>query len=145
MKSLYYILLLTLLATTGCDKDRIQFYLENFQVNDQYVDNYGKYPSDAILRFNITFRSDDPDDHDYAIENFDFSYGVNGSQYYTIQNDRNMNVDAFSINAVVDLLNLELPDELGDELIPGDKIEFRVWAEDSCGDAIEQIYEVEIK
>ena len=145
MKNVYFLLFFALCAGTGCDKDRIQFYLDTFTVNDQFVDASGKYGPDAVLRFDISFRSDDPDDNDYAIENFDFTYRVNGSAAFSIQNDQNMNVDAFSVNAVVDLLNLDLPADLGGELIAGDIIEFNIRAEDSDGDIVERAYKVEVQ
>lgn len=138
-------LFLGLLFAVGCDKDRVDFYLDTFTVNNQFVDASGSYTPDAILNFDISFRSDDPDDNDYSIESFDFTYRVNNTQTFVIQSDANMGVDAFSIKATIDLLNLTLPDELCCELIPGDVVTFRVRATDSCGDTLEREYRVNIK
>lgn len=144
-QSAFFLLLLSLFAATGCDKDHISFYVDNFTVNDQFVDASGDYTPDAVLRFDIAFRSDDPDDGDYSIESFDFTYRVNGTQSFVIQSDSHMGVDAFSVKATVDLLNLKLPDEFCCELIPGDEVEFRIVATDSCGDTLERTYLVRIK
>ena len=138
-------LLLGLFFAVGCDKGRIDFYLDNFTVNNQYVNESGNYTPDAVLDFDIRFRSDDPDDGNYSIESFEFTYRVNNTQTFVIQSDTHMGVDAFSIRATVDLLNLTLPDELCCELIPGDVVEFRMRATDSCGDTLERVFRVNIK
>ncbi len=139
-----YSLLFVLFLLSGCDKDKLNFRLETFKVNDQFVDDDGRYSDDAVLKFEIKFRSDDPD-NDYSLEDFDFVYSVNGSHQFELQSDRNMGVNAFSINAIVDLLNIELPADLQNVLIPGDKILFSVRATDSCGMTIERQFEVVIQ
>lgn len=133
-----------LFLTSGCDKDSIDFSLQKFTVNDQYVEDSGRFADDAVLRFEIKYACDELD-NDYFLDNFQFGYRVNGSREYLLQSDSGMGVQSFGINAVVDLLNIELPAELENVLIVGDKILFFVRATDSCGMSIERQFEVVIE
>jgi hypothetical protein len=141
-----FLFLSIFLTFTACKKDKIEFYIEKFTVNGDYVGQKGTHQADEALLFDIKLSALDNDDPSYSIQEFEFRYRVNsGATDYVIQSDFNMDVDAFSVSADVYLPLIELPADLNNELIAGDKIDFEIWARDSNGDEITKSYQVVIE
>jgi hypothetical protein len=134
-----------LLSVSSCKKDEIEFYIERFTVNGGLVGIKGTHKADEALLFDVKLSAYDNDNSFYSIEEFEFRYRVNGSSDYVIQSDFNMEVDAFSVSADVYLPLIELPADLNNELVSGDKIDFEIWARDSNGDEISKTYQVVIE
>jgi hypothetical protein len=132
------------LSLTSCKKDRIDFHIEKFTINDRTAGLTGKHDKDDLLKFYINLSVFDNYDG-YGIEDFEFTYSINGRGKYIIQSDDNIDVESVLINSDIYLPLIELPEDLNGELIAGDKIEFEIWARDSNGDEISKIYTAEIE
>jgi hypothetical protein len=134
-----------LLSVTSCSKDRIEFYVAYFTVNDQNVGTKGTHSADDVLTFDMKLSLTNPDDYAYGIQDFEFRYKVNGSQFYVIQSDNNMDVAEFTVKSEVYLSLLELPTDLNNELLSGDKIDFEIWARDNTNNELTRSYQVVIE
>ncbi|MCC6279829.1 MAG: hypothetical protein IT262_04465 [Saprospiraceae bacterium] len=131
-------LLLTVLLFTGCDQDPNPLSLDTFDVRWYDDDNSGTQTAGDALTFDIYVSTTDNDPDDQVIEEWEFSYTVNGQFAGVLLGDENARSNSISADIEVVIDNLVLPGP--GQLQAGDVIEFRLWAIDNCRTELEQFH-----
>jgi hypothetical protein len=131
-------LLLTALLFTGCDREPNPLSLDTFDVRWYDDDNSGTQSAGDALTFDIYIATTDNNPNDQIIEEWEFSYTVNGQFAGILLGDENARSNTVSADIEVDIDNLVLPGP--GQLQDGDVIEFRLWAIDNCGTELEQFH-----
>lgn len=137
-KTLFLSLLAILFLTPGCDVDPYDLSLDRFDVRWFDDDQSGTQTPGDALQFIIQISTTAPDADDQYITDWEFSYTVNGAFGGVLDGDSGIRSNSVNLDAEVAIGNLPLP--FAGSLLPGDVIEFRLWAVDDQGISIEQTH-----
>lgn len=137
-KTLLLFLVATALLTTGCDEDPYPLSLDRFDVRWYDDDQSGTQTPGDALQFLIQINTTNPDLDEQYITEWEFSYTVNGAFVGVLEGDTGIRTNTVNLDAEVVIGNLPLPFAGG--LLPGDVIEFRLWAIDNRGEQVEQTH-----
>jgi hypothetical protein len=139
MKQTLLISLLTaMLLATGCDPEPYYLNLDRFDVRWYDDDASGTQTPGDALQFIIQVNTTDPDGDDQFITDWEFSYTVNGAFGDVLEGGSGLRGNSVNLDAEVVIKNLWLP--FPGSLLPGDVIEFRLWATDNWGTQVEQFH-----
>lgn len=131
-------LLLSTLLFTACDEDPNPLSLDTFDIRWYDDDNSGTQTAGDALTFDIYVSTTDNNPDDQFIEEWEFSYTVNGQFAGVLIGDENAHSNTIGADIEVEIDNLVLPGP--GQLQAGDVIEFRLWAIDNCGTVLEQFH-----
>lgn len=137
-KILLSALLLSALLFTACDRDPNPLSLDTFDVRWYDDDNSGTQTPGDALTFDIYVSTTDNNPDDQFIEEWEFSYTVNGQFAGILIGDENARSNTIGADIEVEIDNLVFPGP--GQLQAGDVIEFRLWAVDNCGTELEQYH-----
>ena len=139
MKTMRFLPLFGLmLFLAACDRDPYALDVERFDIYWFDGDHSGTRTPVDELDFDVQINTTDPDTDSQYITEWEFSYSVNGKFVGVLQSDRNLSSNGLTFKGTVGIDKLILPFSGG--LQPGDKIEFRFWAVDNHGTAVERFY-----
>ena len=139
MKNFRFLLLASvLLLTTSCEKDPYALSLDNFDVRWFDDDHSGTQTPGDALQFQVEINTTDPDQEDQYITEWEFSYTVNGHFAGVLDGAENSRTNRLHFDAEVFMDQLILPGP--GSLLPGDVIEFRLWARDNYSIEVEQFH-----
>ena len=131
-------LLLYALFITGCDKEPNPLKLDTFDVRWYDDDESGTQTPGDARTFYIYVTTTDNNPNDQYIDEWDFSYTVNGQFAGVLLGDEHAKSNTISADLEVEIDKLVLPGP--GQLKPGDVIEFRLWAIDNCGTELEHFH-----
>lgn len=137
-KSLLSALLLSALLFTACDRDPNPLSLDTFDVRWYDDDNSGTQTPGDALTFDIYVSTTDNNPDRQFIEEWEFSYTVNGQFAGVLIGDENTRSNTIGADIEVEIDKLVFPGP--GQLQAGDVIEFRLWAIDNCGTELEQYH-----
>lgn len=137
-KTLFLFLLTTVLLAPACEEDPYPLSLDRFDVRWFDDDHSGTQTPGDALQFLIQISTTDPDADDQYIAEWEFSYTVNGAFAGVLEGDSGIRSNTVNLDAEIVIGNLPLPFTGG--LLPGDVIEFRLWAVDNWGTSVEQTH-----
>lgn len=136
---LFPAIFLSALLITGCDKDPDPLILDTFDVRWYDDDQSGtQTPGDALTFYIYVTTDDDNNSRNQRIEEWEFSYTVNGQFAGVLLGDENAKSNTISADLEVIIDHLVLPGP--GQLEQGDVIEFRLWAADNCGTELEHFH-----
>lgn len=131
-------LLLVAMFFVGCDKDPNPLSLDTFDVRWYDDDNSGTQTAGDALTFDITVSTTANNSNHQIIEEWEFSYTVNGQFAGVLLGDENARSNSIGADIEVVIDNLVLPGP--GHLQSGDVIEFRLWAIDNHNTELEQFH-----
>ena len=137
-KTIFLLLLTTVLINAGCDRDPYPLELERYDVFWLDRDNSGSRSLPDQVNFRVQINTTDPDPDDQFITEWELSYSVDGKFGGVLTGDEGIHSNGLSINADVHIDELSYPG--GGPLQAGDGLEFRVWARDRFGTQVEKFY-----
>ena len=137
-KALFAFLLTTVLFATGCEQDPYPLSLDRFDVRWYDDDQSGTQTPGDALQFIIQIGTTDPNENSQYITDWEFSYTVNGIFGGVLHGDSGIHSNEVNLDAEVVIGNLPLP--FAGFLLPGDVVEFRLWAVDNWGTSVEQYH-----
>lgn len=131
-------LLLTALFLSSCHQDPSPLRLDRFDVRWYDDDNSGTQTPGDALTFDIYVATTDNNNNNQILEEWEFSYTVNGQFAGVLLGDERVRSNSISADIEVIINNLVLPGP--GQLQAGDVIEFRLWAIDNHGTDLEQFH-----
>ena len=138
MKKTIFPLLGLLVLFSSCEKDAYPLDLHTFDVRWYDDDHSGTQSAGDALVFNIEINATAPDSDDQYVKEWEFSYSVNDKFVGVLRSDNHNKSNSVQLDADVAIGNLALP--FSGPLLPGDVIEFRIWARDNRGTEVEQLH-----
>jgi hypothetical protein len=127
-----------LLLAVSCSRDPHILDLERFDVRWLDEDQSNTQTPADILQFSIQINTTARDPDDQFITEWEFSYYVNDQFGDVLQGDSGIRSNSVVFDADVTVKNLWLPFPGG--LLPGDVVEFYLFALDNHGERVEQRY-----
>lgn len=137
-KTIFLSLLGISLFMSACERDPYPLDLDRFDVRWFDDDHSGTQTPGDALQFLITVSTTDPDAEKQYIDEWEFSYSVNGAFGGILQGDEGTRSNTVNLDAEVLIGNLWLPGP--GQLKSGDVIEFRLWVADNRGEQVQQYY-----
>ncbi len=131
------------LLQTGCDDDPYLLEVERFDTFWYDADKSGTRTPNDEIDFDVRINTTDPDAESQYINQWEFSYSVNGTFVGVLQSDNGIRTNGLTFNGTAVIQNLPLPFSGG--LVPGDRFEFRFWAADNHGTEVERYYTFQLE
>jgi len=139
MKRTFFLFLLaTTLLATSCDEDPYPLNLDRFDVRWYDDDHSGTHTLGDALTFDIYATTTDPDTDDQKIQEWEFSYTVNGKFGGILLGDDHAHSNSITANLEIAFDKLALPGP--GQLSKGDVVEFRLWAIDNHDTELERYH-----
>ncbi len=137
-KTILPFLALALLSFAACKEDPYPLDLHTFGVDwIDYDLSHTQTVADELF-FTVQINSTDPDSDSQYITEWEFTYYVNDHFGGVLQGDDHIQTNSLFFEANIIIENLTLPGP--GALVPGDVIEFRLWARDNHGTELEHVH-----